>query len=146
QRFTLTEEETMLHMHIRGYLPTTLPRPRFALGQFLALVLLLTLLPMTRVHPVAAQSPQSHTPIAPPIEELVEVLNTRGKLPLIVQFALPEGEVGIAGVTEVNQVAIANAQQALLARLSGYEVENVKAYAFIPNLALTIEDPEALAI
>lgn len=94
-------------------------------------------------HRVGAQSPPDK--IAPPMSELADEIVQKGNVPLIVQFDIPQ-EAGIAGMTAIDEVAIANAQQALLARLSAYELQNVKTYAYTPHLALTVQDVEALSL
>ena len=73
---------------------------------------------------------------------VIAALDEGRSVPLIIQLAPPEGrEVQAAAM---NEAEIASVQQAVLADLAGFNVTNVKAYAYTPQLALTVDSTAAL--
>ncbi|MCL4857889.1 MAG: S8 family serine peptidase, partial [Caldilineaceae bacterium] len=110
----------------------------------LGLALVLALLMLTgQGRPLLAQSDAAAVDAS-----VAAQIDTVGAAPLIVTLNVPGyspeafDDVRAAGVMES---AIADTQQAVLARMTRFEVTNVKTYEYIPALALTIYSAEALA-
>ena len=90
-----------------------------------------------------AQSPTSAAEMA----EISAQIQTTGAAPIIVELATDwhVEQFGDVSAASVQEAAIANAQQAILGRMSAFDVTNVKTYQSTPQLALTVSSPAALA-
>jgi subtilisin family serine protease len=101
----------------------------------LALLLLVLLLTGTHHPPMVAATP-------PPGSDLAAQVAANGTLPVIVGLNLPfkpEGSLQAPQAVEDQQTAITQMQNDVLARLAGLSVSNVKPFAHIPYMAMTID-------
>ena len=85
-----------------------------------------------------------------PADEMAEIsaqLQSTGAVPIIVELATDwhVEQFGDVSAASVQEAAIANAQQAILGRMSAFDVTNIKTYQSTPQLALTVSSPAALA-
>ena len=90
-----------------------------------------------------AQSPTAAAEMA----EISAQIQSTGAAPIIVELATDwhVDQFGDVSAASVQAAAIANAQQAVLGRMSAFDVTNVKTYQSTPQLALTVSSPAALA-
>jgi uncharacterized repeat protein (TIGR01451 family) len=101
-----------------------------------------TLQAQTIVQPAGVDSPDATL-----AAQLAAQIDAQGAVPLIVELNLPDyrpeafADVQAAAAQET---AIANAQNAVLARLAGHEVTNIKTYEYLPFVALTIYSRDTL--
>ncbi len=85
-----------------------------------------------------------------PADEMAEIsaqIQSTGAAPIIVELATDwhVEQFGDVSAASVQEAAIANAQQAILGRMSAFDVTNIKTYQSTPQLALTVSSPAALA-
>jgi uncharacterized repeat protein (TIGR01451 family) len=118
------------------------------------ILLALALLVLSGFHrePVAAQAEPTPATVEPAgrvaIAQLTAQIEVRGAAPLLVELDLPGyrpqafDEVQAAAIQEA---AIASAQDSVLSRLAGFGLTNVKTFAYLPYLALTVHDAATLA-
>ena len=95
------------------------------------IALLLTGCTTIEAQPVADQRPDAAI-----VAALLEAASADGELPLIVGFATPD----LTGLDDAARAAvIARERQALLHRLGGHSIANLKTYEFLPFVALTVD-------
>ena len=112
-------------------------RLRLAMALFCGLALILWM--------GAGASAQTPTPD----DEMAEILaqiTTTGSAPLVVEMATTwqADDYRDVQAANVQDAAIAEAQQTILGQMSAYDVTNVKTYQSIPQVALTVSSLEAL--
>ena len=115
-------------------------RQRLHPAMRLGIVLLWALL-LGGVHTWSNQRPALALDDRPGYDRFAAQIAARGHAAVIVGVAVPGYAVGVASTQEA---AIADAQQALLARLAAYAVSDVTTYLYIPHLALTVNSVAAL--
>ncbi len=93
----------------------------------------------------AGASAQTPTP-ADEMAEISAQIQATGAAPIIVELATnwQADNYGDVQAANVQDAAIASAQQAILGQMSAFDVTNVKTYQSIPQLALTVSSQEAL--
>ncbi len=80
-----------------------------------------------------------------PDERLVEMVQTTGLIPVIVGLQVPD--FALKGGDEAQQIeVIRQAQTAVLNALSGYPIQNVKQFPYIPYMALWVDEAGLLAL
>ena len=114
-------------------------------------VLIILALALAAVTPAAAANPVlpgvSASQRSPALPELMQKAQAAGSLAVMVELAIPfqlEANLNSPRAIRAQQAALGRSQDALLARLAGYDPASVKKYHFIPALALRVS-PAGLA-